>query len=53
MINGFGLSMTTHNSVCASPSVKMTGSVVLSVIFGLAVNDNHSLKRHSLIVSFC
>lgn len=53
MISGLGLFLTAHSSVRVSPSDKMTGSVVLRVMFGLPVNDNHSLTGHSLIVSYC
>lgn len=44
VINGVRVSLTPHTSVRVSPSVKMTGSVVWSVMFGLPVNDNQSLK---------
>ena len=44
VINGVRVPLTTHTSIRVSPSVKMTGSDVWSVMFGLPVSDNQTLK---------
>ena len=38
VITGLGMPLATHNKVLVSPSVKVTGAVVLRVMFGLTVN---------------
>jgi len=48
VINGVRAPLTTHTSIRVSPSVKMTGSVVWSVMFSLPVIDNNRLN-----VRFC
>ena len=44
VINGVRVPLTTHTSIRVSPSVKITCSVVCSVMIGLPVSDNQTLK---------
>ena len=60
MINGLGIPLATHNNVLVSPSVMVTGAVVLRVIFGFTVNkgDYTSVSQFNAqdirgIASFC